>query len=237
MKAGFPIISCSLWLISSANQQKNNKISLQGKSSERLKPQKSPAFAWSTVSSLNYGFYFHKIQEVFKSSVVVYTKLTSLACKLLHNKKTLLHTKLKRMDGLSNRHDSTSYQLPQQIKLCHWGNFSAFATNRNSKILRELIWNNNWHKTHGTIHHNKNCTQVDCFLKCLGTVLGITQSSREKKKCWNTDFELLPLPNQKFIIEQTRDSLSSPHPSEGIYESLQVLSFLAEEWASAKRRT
>lgn len=192
MKAGFPIISCSsLWLISSANQQKNNKISLQGKSSERLKPLKSPAFTWSSMPSPKYGFYFHKIQELFKSPVAVYTKLTFLACKLLYNKKMPLCTKLKRMDGLSNRHDSSSYQLPQQIKLCHWGNFSAFATNRNSKFLRELIWHNSWHKTHGTIHHSKNCTQVNCFLKWLGTVLRITQNSREKKKCWKYRFWII----------------------------------------------
>lgn len=182
MKAGFPIISCySLWLISSANWQKNNKTSLQGKSSERLKPLKSPAFTWSSMPPLKSGFYFHKIQEVFKSSIIVYTKLTSSACKLSYNTKTLLPTKLKRMDGLSNRHDSNSYQLPQQIKLCHWGNFTAVAANRNSKVLRELIWHNSWHKTHGTIHHNKNCTQVNCFLKCLRTVLRITQNSREEK--------------------------------------------------------
>lgn len=109
MKVGFPIISCSsLWLIFSANQQKNNKTktSLQGKSSQRLKPQKSPAFTWSSMLSPKSGFYFHKIHEVFKSPGVVCTKLTSLACKLLYNKKMLLHTKLKRMDGLSNRHDS-----------------------------------------------------------------------------------------------------------------------------------
>lgn len=201
-----------------------------------LKPEKYSAFTWSSMPSPRSGFYFHKIQEEFKSPVAVYTKLTSLACKLLHNKKMPLCTKLKRMDGLSNRHDSNSDQLPQQIKLCHWGNFSAFATNRNSKILRELIWHNSWHKTHGTIHHSKNCTQVNCFLKWLGTVLRITQNSREKKNCWNTDFELLPLPAQKFIMEQTRESPSAPHPSEGIYESLQMLSFLAEEWTSAKRR-
>lgn len=134
MKAGFPIISCySSWLISSANQQKNNRTSLQGKSSERLKPQKSPAFTWSSMTSPKPDFHFHKIQEVSKSPVVVYNKLTSLACKLLYNKKILLPTQLKRMDGLSNRHDSNSYQLPQQIKLCYWGNFSAFALTGTAK--------------------------------------------------------------------------------------------------------
>lgn len=63
-----------------------------------------------------------------------------------------------------------------------------------------------------------------------------TEVKREKK-CWNTEFELLPLPTQKFIMEQTRESLSAPHPSEGIYESLQMLSFWVEKWTSAKRKT
>lgn len=164
-----PSHHCLVFFTSTASWQKNNKTFLLAEEgSERLKPLKSPAFTWSYMPSQKSVFYFHKSQEVLKSTIEAYTKPASLACRLLWNRLTTkCHCliKLKRMDGLGNRHDSNSHQLPEQIKLCHWGNFSAFATNRNSKVLRDLIWHNSWQETHGVIGHEKNCTEVNCFLR------------------------------------------------------------------------